>query len=87
LEYIQINEHDFGIMFDGDADRIGMILPDGTIIPGDIITAIIAKILLTDGTADRLGSREIMSDVFSSQTVREVVERHGGIYTMIRVGR
>jgi len=51
---IQKNGSDFGFIFDGDADRFGMVTPDGTVVTGDIILAIIARELLTDGTAERL---------------------------------
>lgn len=51
---IQKNGSDFGFIFDGDADRFGMVTPDGTVVTGDILLAIIGRELLTDGTADRL---------------------------------
>lgn len=51
---IQKNGSDFGFIFDGDADRFGMVIPDGTVITGDILLAIIGRELLTDGTAQKL---------------------------------
>jgi len=41
-------------MFDGDVDRIGLCLPDGRVVTGDVILAIIAKQLLESGKADEL---------------------------------
>jgi phosphomannomutase len=39
-------------MFDGDADRLGIVLKNGTVMTGDILTAIVAKQALTNGMAD-----------------------------------
>ena len=46
------NNLDFGFMFDGDADRLGIVLKNGTVMTGDILTAIVAKQALTNGMAD-----------------------------------
>ncbi len=32
IQAIQENGSDFGFIFDGDADRFGMVLPDGTVV-------------------------------------------------------
>jgi len=64
LAEIQKNGSDFGFIFDGDGDRFGMIIPDGTVVTGDILLAIIARQLFTDGTAERLGSKVIFQEVF-----------------------
>jgi phosphomannomutase len=49
---VQENNLDFGFMFDGDADRLGIVLKNGTVMTGDILTAIVAKQALTNGMAD-----------------------------------
>jgi len=41
-----------------------MIIPDGTVVTGDILLSIVAKQLMTDGTAERLGSKVIFQEVF-----------------------
>lgn len=87
LKTIQENGSDFGFIFDGDADRFGMVIPDGTIVTGDILLAIIARELLTDGTAARLGSTTVFQEVFCGRIVRETVEKYGGQLRMTRVGR
>ncbi len=84
---IQKNGSDFGFIFDGDADRFGMVTPDGTIVTGDIILAIIARELLTDGTAERLGTTTIFQEVFCGRIVGDTVKKYGGNLRMTRVGR
>lgn len=84
---IQKNGSDFGFIFDGDADRFGMVTPDGTVVTGDILLSIIARELLTDGTADRLGTKTIFQEVFCGRIVGDTVEKHSGSLRMTRVGR
>lgn len=74
---VQKNGSDFGFIFDGDADRFGMVIPDGTVVTGDILLAIIARQLLTDGTAERLGSKEIFHEVCCGRIIGDVVKKLG----------
>ena len=72
--------YDFGIAFDGDADRVGFIDEKGDIIPMDLTTALIAEDVL---------SREkgvIFHDLRSSHVVPEVITAAGGTPMMSRVG-
>jgi phosphomannomutase len=84
---IQKNGSDFGFIFDGDADRFGMVIPDGTVVTGDILLAIIGRELLTDGTAEKLWSRTIFQEVFCGRIVSDTVQKHNGDLRMTRVGR
>jgi phosphomannomutase len=72
--------YDFGIAFDGDADRVGFVDELGGIIPMDIITALVAQDLL----AAEKGV--IFYDLRSSWAVREVILENGGTPMMSRVG-
>ena len=45
-EMMKGKDYDFGVAYDGDADRVGFTDEKGTIIPMDIITALIAEDLL-----------------------------------------
>lgn len=72
---------DFGVAFDGDADRAGFLDERGEPIPMDMITALIAKKLLKD----RPGA-PIFYDLRSSWAVREIIEEAGGKPMMSRVG-
>lgn len=87
ISEIQKNGSDFGFIFDGDADRFGMVIPDGTVVTGDILLAIIGRELLTDGTAERLGSKTIFQEVFCGKIVGDTVKKYGGELRMTRVGR
>lgn len=72
--------YDFGVAFDGDADRAGFVDEKGEIVPMDIVTAIIAQSILqrTKGV--------VLYDLRSSWAVREVIEDNGGTPIMCRVG-
>lgn len=73
-------KYDFGVAFDGDADRVGFVDEKGDVIPMDIITALVAKSVLVaeKGT--------ILYDLRSSWAVKEVIEESGGTAMMCRVG-
>jgi phosphomannomutase len=77
---LRSGHYDFGIAFDGDADRVGFTDEKGAIIPMDIMTALIAEDIL---------SRQkgvIFYDLRSSWAVKEVIEQGGGTPMMSRVG-
>jgi phosphomannomutase len=71
---------DFGIAFDGDADRVGFVDETGAIVPMDLITALIAQTLLKQQRG------RIFYDLRSSKAVREAIEESGGVAMMSRVG-
>ncbi len=72
--------YDFGIAFDGDADRVGFVDEKGDIVPMDLITALIAQVIL------KKEKGPIYYDLRSSWAVREVIEENGGTALMSRVG-
>lgn len=72
--------YDFGVAFDGDADRAGFIDEKGGIIPMDLVTALVAEDILSE----RKGA--IFYDLRSSWVVKEVIEAAGGKPMMSRVG-
>jgi phosphomannomutase len=72
--------YDFGVAFDGDADRAGFLDERGQPIPMDAITALIAQDLLSRGKG------VILYDLRSSWAVREVIEESGGTAVKSRVG-
>ena len=73
--------YDFGVAFDGDADRAGFIDEKGEIIPMDMITALVAEDMLRSHPGST-----IFYDLRSSWAVKEVIEEHGGKPMMSRVG-
>lgn len=72
---------DLGIAYDGDADRVGFVDETGQIIPMDLTTGLIAKVLLTDNPG-----ATILYDLRSSRAVKEVIEENGGVAHECRVG-
>jgi phosphomannomutase len=73
-------KYDFGVAFDGDADRAGFTDEKGEIVPMDMITALIARDVLTRQKGI------IFYDLRSSWAVKEVIAENGGTPMMSRVG-
>ncbi|MFO1156184.1 MAG: phosphomannomutase/phosphoglucomutase [Rhodospirillales bacterium] len=78
-----VAEHgcDFGIGFDGDGDRIGVIDGDGRVVWGDQLLIILAEPILKE-----LPGATIIADVKSSKVFFEEIERRGGKAVMSRTG-
>lgn len=72
---------DFGIAFDGDADRLGVIDDTGRIVWGDQILALFARELL----AEHPGAT-VLFEVKCSRAVAEDVAAHGGVPVMTATG-
>ena len=73
--------YDCGLVFDGDADRLGVVDNRGNIIWGDQITALCARKILED----KPGSL-ILFELQCSKSATDDVEAHGGKVKLIRVG-
>jgi phosphomannomutase/phosphoglucomutase len=72
---------DFGIGFDGDADRIGAVDGSGRIVFGDQLLALFARDVLT-----RVPGAEIIFDVKCSQGLIDDIRAHGGRPMMWKTG-
>ena len=72
---------DFGVAFDGDADRCFFVDDTGEFVPGDFATTLFAESIL----AKEPGGK-IIYDVRASWAVPETVERAGGVPLVNRVG-
>ncbi|MEI7436799.1 MAG: phosphomannomutase/phosphoglucomutase [bacterium] len=77
---VKAGHFDFGVAFDGDADRAGFVDETGAIVPMDMITALIASSILQHQKG------VIYYDLRSSWTVKEVITENGGCPMMSRVG-
>src|SRR5690606_36100278 len=64
---------EFGVAFDGDADRIGVIDEKGEVIWGDRLMILLGRALL----AERPGAA-ILGEVKCSQTLYDDIAEHGG---------
>ena len=72
---------DFGIGFDGDADRIGAVDGGGRIVYGDQLLALFARDVL-----QRVPGAQIIFDVKCSQGLKEDILAHGGKPLMWKTG-
>jgi len=72
---------DFGVAFDGDADRCFFVDDTGEFVAGDFVTALFAESILQKEPGGK-----IIYDLRASWAVPEIVERDGGIPLINRVG-
>jgi phosphomannomutase len=72
---------DFGVCFDGDADRLMMVDENGHTIGCDLMTALMAPFFLK-----REPKSTIVYDLRSSRAVMEEIIKHGGTPRRERVG-
>ncbi len=72
---------DFGVAFDGDADRCMFVDEIGANISSDLTTALIAAEILEQSPGS-----PILYDLRSSNIVAEWIEKHGGVAVRGRVG-
>lgn len=65
---LQNSKYDFGVGFDGDADRVAFFLPDSSMVPGDLMIGVIGSRIAKKG--DKVGF-----EVRSSQAVKAILEK------------
>lgn len=80
-ESVRKNSCDFGIAFDGDGDRIGVVDNDGEMIFGDKLLAIFARDFLKEHPGEK-----VMSEVSSSLVLYDDIKKHGGVPVMWKPG-
>lgn len=79
------NKADFGIAFDGDSDRIGVVSSDGKTISGDKLLLIYALDLIKELKAHG-ESPIIVSEVKCSQVLYDTINKEGGEAVMYKTG-
>ena len=72
---------DIGIAFDGDADRIGVIMNNGEILWGDELLLLFSRFILKDNPG-----AAIIGEVKCSQRLYDDIEKHGGRGIMWKAG-
>ncbi len=72
---------DFGVAFDGDADRMFLVDKNGHQVGGDLATALVADNLL-----DKNPGETILYNIICSKAVPELIEKKGGKAIRTRVG-
>lgn len=81
LKRAVVSKHlDFGVAFDGDGDRAVFVDDKGRTLPGDVVTAILAKAYL------RKGRGKVITEVNFSRAVEKYIESLGGEVVESRVG-
>jgi phosphomannomutase/phosphoglucomutase len=74
-------EHDLGLAFDGDGDRLGVVTPDGHIIYPDRQLMLFAADVLA-----RVPGATVIYDVKSTRNLGPWIVRHGGTPVMWKTG-
>lgn len=72
IKELKEKKSDYGFAFDGDGDRLGVVLPDGTILSADKILYCLAVDFLS-----RNPKEKIVIDAMSSRTLIEKLEAKG----------
>lgn len=81
IETVRETQADFGVAFDGDADRIGLVDETGRVIYGDEILIILSRDLLKDHPGAK-----IISEVKSSHRLYKDIADQGGQPLMWKTG-
>ena len=76
---MKTGNHDVGIAFDGDADRLGVVDETGEIIWADQLMALFLPDIIDDGD-------EIIFDVKCSQALEDMIKKYGGKPVMWKTG-
>lgn len=80
---VRTNKLDFGVIFDGDADRVMFVDENGTFISPDLLIALLGHYFLED----RKEQGPVIHDIRSSKAIAEYLEPMGGKTYMWKVGR
>jgi phosphomannomutase len=80
-EAVRRSRADFGVAFDGDADRAVFVDDQAQPIPSDLLTALLAKRQLRRHPGGR-----VLYDLRSSRVTAEEISAAGGVPEMCRVG-
>ena len=83
IKAVKTQKADFGIAYDGDADRIGVVDENGAIIWGDQLMIIFARDLLGQAAGKK---PTVVGDVKCSQIMYDEIERLGGNAVMWKTG-
>lgn len=81
IENVRLSGADLGVGLDGDADRIGAVTEEGTIVRGDHLLLLYAL----DALPEHQGA-EIVFDVKCSKALPELIARAGGVPIMWKTG-
>lgn len=77
---------DFGVAFDGDGDRAVFVDERGEAVPADLMTALLADLVLEHGLLGAGEGAKVIHDLRSSRVVAETVRARGAEPVRSRVG-
>lgn len=77
---------DFGIAFDGDSDRIGVVDNNGYAMPGDQLMLVYALDILENRKIDSFPKPVFVSEVKCSQVLFDTIDQNGGRSIMWKTG-
>lgn len=83
METIQRKEYDIGLAFDGDADRLMVVSPDGSLVDGDAIIYLCACYLKDKGL---LKDNKVVITVMSNLGLKKALDAKGINYEITIVG-
>ncbi len=81
IEKVQETKADIGLAFDGDGDRLGVVMSDGEIIWPDRLLMLFAQAMLAEYPGET-----VLFDVKSTGLLNEVITRAGGKPKMVASG-
>jgi phosphomannomutase / phosphoglucomutase len=81
VDSVRKNKADFGLAFDGDSDRIGLVDETGKILFGDEIMVVFSRDILKE-----IPGATIISEVKSSHKLYSDIAKHGGKPIMWKTG-
>jgi phosphomannomutase len=81
VERTRSERADFGVAYDGDADRCFFVDDSGEFVPGDFVTALFAEQVL-----EKEPGGKVIYDVRASWAVPEAISGAGGVPLVNRVG-
>ena len=81
VERTRAEQADLGVAYDGDADRCFFVDDTGEFVPGDFVTALLARAML-----EKEPGAKIIYDVRASWAVPRAIEEAGGMPLINRVG-
>jgi phosphomannomutase len=77
---------DLGVAFDGDGDRAVFVDERGDAVPADLMTALLADVVLEQGLLGAGPGAHIVHDLRSSRSVGETIRARGAVAVRSRVG-
>jgi len=80
-ERVVAESADFGVAFDGDADRVFVIDEKGEVVSGDLLAALVAKSVLEKKPGDT-----IVYSAVCSKALPELIRREGGVPVRTKAG-